>query len=604
MQSAGAIIKTHKRASPVKISSQIKRRFSGDGRIDDGTMKNLRIRVAMGMALFAVMFACVSLKMIAFASVDESEENPRIITKNIAANTIRADITDRNGEVLATSLPTVSLYANPRIIRNKGQTASQLRKLFPEFSESYLTARLNSKGKFVWIKRHLSPAQQRLVVSLGNPGLDFVADERRTYPFGNLASHALGFVDVDSNGLSGVERYYDYLLNSDNSQPKNLELSIDLRVQSVMHQELAQSIRKFSAIGGIGMITDINNGEVVAMVSMPDYDPNKPSAANKEMLFNRATLGTYEMGSTFKAITTAMALNSGNVAMDDIFDATNPIQSAGFRISDHHPKARPLSVPEIFMYSSNIGTVKMAQAAGMDEQKNFLEKLGLFRKPDIDLEERANPQYPAKWGELNSMTVSFGHGMAVTPSHLMQSVGSLLNGGVMRPLTLIKDGARAGERVISEDTSRDMRNLMRLVVEMGTGRKADVSGYLVGGKTGTAEKIVSGRYDQNAMVSSFIAAFPIDKPKYLVLIMLDEPKGIQETYGFATGGWTAAPTVGKIISRIGPILGMKTNSQESSPVFAGYKPAVQSPTQQITQHNSGEITINNDTKVLVTYKSE
>jgi len=377
------------------------------------------------------------------------------------------------------------------------------------------------------------------------------------YPMGSLAAHALGFTDIDNRGLAGVERYFDKELRT---RQENMALSIDVRVQHVMEHELGLAMKKFSAIGAAGLVMDVNTGEVVAMSSLPSFDPNQPGDIDQDLRFNRTTLGVYEMGSTFKIFTTAMALDAGTVSLQGGYDATNPIRIARFTIRDFHAKKRWLSVPEIFMYSSNIGTVKMALDVGIPGHRNFLTSIGMMKPVAIELSETGAPLTPDRWREINSMTISFGHGLAVSPLHLVAGVSAMVNGGIYRTPTLIRrepTEVSVGKRVITADTSAKMRRLMRLVVENGTGRNAAAPGYLVGGKTGTAEKVSGNGYKKKALISSFVAAFPMHKPRYVVLVMLDEAKGIKETFGYATGGWVAAPAVGAIVQRVAPVLGLR-----------------------------------------------
>jgi len=332
-------------------------------------------------------------------------------------------------------------------------------------------------------------------------------------------------------------------------------------LQSMLRSEMANAVSEYNAIGATGIVMEIDSGEILSMVSLPDFDPNKPAKVSDDSKFNRATLGLYEMGSTFKSFTMAAGLEYGVVNMKSGYDATNSFKVATFTISDSHGKKRWLTVPEIYAYSSNIGTAKMALDIGAKQQKEFLKKMGMFKPIDIEIPEKANPQFPQEWKEINTVTISYGHGISVTPLHLVQGIATLVNGGMHERLTLLKDGNKgkeAKERVISEQTSKNIRRLMRLVVDHGTGGKADVAGYRVGGKTGTAEKVqTGGRYNPDAKIASFVSVFPVDSPKYLVLVMIDEPKGDKSTYGFATGGWIAAPVVGRVIARMGPMMGIK-----------------------------------------------
>ena len=468
----------------------------------------------------------------------------------------RADVIDRNGTLLATSLATASLFANPKTVMDPGKAAARLTQVLPELDTAAVLAKLRSDRSFVWLYRHLTPRQQYAVNRLGIPGLDFRREERRLFPTGHLASHVLGHTDIDNNGLAGIERKFDAELQS-RSAP--LQLSIDIRAQHVMERTLRRAMARFRAIGAAGVVQDVRNGEIIAMVSLPDFDPNRPTEIDSEARFNRASLGVYEMGSTFKIFTIAMALNAGKASLRSSYDATDPIRISRFVIRDYHAKRRRLSVPEIFIYSSNIGAAKMAMDVGPEPQREFLRRLGLLRASPVELAETGAPLVPRRWRDINAMTISFGHGLAVSPLQLVSAVSAMVNGGVLYPATLLKrSSARppAGKRVISARTSNRIRRLMRLVVTKGTGKNAAARGYLVGGKTGTAEKVMGRRYKTKALMSSFVGAFPMNAPRYVVFAMLDEPLGNDQTRGYATGGWVAAPAVGEAIERLAPLLGV------------------------------------------------
>lgn len=471
----------------------------------------------------------------------------------------RVEITDRNGLVLATSLKTASLYADAREIKHPEKAARAIMGVLEGFDPQKLTARLASGKSFVWLRRNLAPKEQQAVNNLGIPGLYFQNEYVRVYPHANLMAHALGFVGVDNNGLAGVERFFDERLrNTENPEP--LALALDIRIQHLMHAELSKAVANFNAIGAIGVVADVTSGEIVSMVSLPDFDPNHPTRTPPEALFNRVALGTYEMGSSFKTFTLAQALETGAVSIQDGYDATNPIRVASFTISDFHPKSRWLSVPEIFAYSSNIGTVKMAMDVGVEPQKKFFDQLGLLKPVSIELRERGLPQYPSRWEKISMMTISYGHGISVTPLHLVQGYLGLLNEGRQHPLTLQRQHATTeakAKQIISRETSHKVRRLLRSVVQYGTGKNAEAPGYRVGGKTGTAEKISGRGYSDKARIASFMGAFPMDDPRYVVLVMLDEPKGNKSTYGYATGGWVAAPVASRVIAQMGPLLGIQ-----------------------------------------------
>jgi cell division protein FtsI (penicillin-binding protein 3) len=458
--------------------------------------------------------------------------------------------------LLATSLPTASLFANPHKVSDPASAATRIVEVLPDLSEEVVAARLSADKGFVWLRRNLTPTQQFEINRLGIPGLDFEEEERRVYPHGRLAGHIIGFTNVDNAGLAGIEQSMDAAISG---AKEPLKLSIDIRVQQIVRQELAAQIEKFKAIGGGGIVLDVRTGEVISMVSLPDFDPNAPAQAPDETRFNRITLGVYELGSVFKIFNHAIALETGAASMSKSYDATKPIKISRFRISDYHPENRWLTVPEIFKLSSNIGSAKMALDIGSERQRKYLGHLGLLRRTSIELPEQSMPMIPARWREINTMTISYGHGIAVSPLHLASAVAATVNGGILRPATLIraKTPETGGVQVFSAETSDKMRRLLRLVVENGTGRNADAPGYLVGGKTGTAEKQVNGSYKRNALISSFVGVFPATDPRFVVYIMIDEPKGIRESFGYATGGWTAAPVVGGVIKRMAPLMGIK-----------------------------------------------
>ncbi|HEX6980353.1 MAG TPA: penicillin-binding protein 2 [Alphaproteobacteria bacterium] len=513
-------------------------------------------RLVITGVLFALAFTIVALRLVDVTVLKEADE-PRLARAPKAELQMdRADIVDRNGVLLATSLATASLYANPQLIIDPADAAAKLARTLPGIDAKEIAAKLSSDRSFVWLKRNLTPRQQYEVNRLGIPGLFFQREEHRVYPHGVLTSHVVGFTNIDNRGLAGIEQHYDeWLLQS--SEP--LQLSIDIRVQHLLREELAASIDEFQAIGGAAMVLDVATGELLGMVSLPDFDANNPSQSPPENRFNRNTLGVYEPGSTFKIFNTAMALDYGVSTLATSYDATKPIHVSRFTISDYKGKNRWLSVAEIFMYSSNIGSVRMMLDVGRERQREFLDRFGFLKAPTIELPEVAAPLVPSPWREVNAMTISFGHGISVTPLQLVAGTAAIVNGGILRPVTLVKrrkDEPVPGERVISARTSEQMRKLMRLVVEKGSGKSANVPGYLVGGKTGTAEKIVNGRYKKDSRISSFVGAFPMNAPRFLVYAMLDEPKGNKSTFGYATAGWVVAPMISRIVSRVAALYGI------------------------------------------------
>ena len=539
-------------------------RIEGDRKSAIETGRN---RLIVAGAVFAAAYALIAVRVVDVAMLtDTGEPTASRSVKSGDRATGRAEIIDRNGHLLATSLRTASLYANPHLVLDPEQAALKLATVLPDLDPADVERKLRSDRGFVWLRRHLTPRQQYAVNHLGIPALNFQQEERRIYPLGALASHILGFTDIDNRGIAGLERYFDKELRVSR---KSIELSIDVRVQHVLRHELGLAMDKFGAIGAAGLVMDVDTGELIAMVSLPGFDPNQPGAIPEDLRFNRTTLGVYEMGSTFKIFTTAMALDAGTVKISGGYDATDPIRVARFVIRDYHAKKRWLSVPEIFMYSSNIGSVKMAMDVGVEGHRRFLGKLGLLEPLQIELSETGAPLSPDRWRDINTMTISFGHGLAVSPLHLVAGVSAIVNGGIYRSPTLLKrslEETPAGERVISAATSQKMRRLMRLVVENGTGKNAAAEGYVVGGKTGTAEKVSGRGYKRKALISSFIAAFPMHRPRYVVLAMLDEAKGTKETFGYATGGWVAAPVIGEVVRRIAPVLGVQPVDEKSEEI--------------------------------------
>ena len=529
-----------------------------------------RVRLMLTGLCFLLCYSSIAVRMIEVAVSGHAErttitvsgvdgEGEEKVDVSPKVQLARGDIVDRNGVLLATSLTTASLYANPKEVRHPEETAKALEKLL-RVDKAQLLKRLKTDKSFVWLKRNLTPAEQMAANSLGIPGLYFSPEEKRIYPYGNVFAHALGYVGLDNKGLAGLEKQFDARLRDGAQNRTPLALALDARLQFILHDETKAAMDEFQAIGAMGVVMDVKTGEILSMVSLPDFDPHAPSKAPDAAKFNRVTLGTYEMGSTFKSFTMAMALDKGTVTMKGGYDATNPLKIANFTIKDDHAKKRWLSVPEIYAYSSNIGTAKMLLDAGIPAQKAFMKKIGMLQPVPLEFPERAAPSYPKDWRDISAVTISYGHGISVTPLHLVRGIAALVGGGVLPRMTLLKDGGgehASNERVISKDTSHNMSRLMRLVVEYGTASKADVPGYRVGGKTGTAEKITAGGgYSTHANISSLIATFPVDDPQYVVLVMMDEPKGTKESFGFVTGGWVAAPAVGRVIERMGPILGI------------------------------------------------
>ena len=528
-----------------------------------------RKRLLLGAALFIVAFSVIVARLADLTLLQEGYEPRQAAGSHPQPFTAgRADIVDRNGTILATSLPTASLYANPRHVLDPKDAARKIVRALPELNAADVEAKLSSGKSFVWIKRSLTPKTEYAVNALGIPGLYFIREDRRVYPQGDDAAHVVGYAGTDNHGLAGIEKSFDEELRT-SDQP--VQLSIDLRVQHILREELAAAVEKFHAEGGNGLVMDANTGEIIAMVSLPDFDPHNPVAQNPKAIFNRDTLGVYEMGSTFKLFTVSMALDTHTVSLSSSFDAVHPIKIGRYTITDYKGEHRWLTVPEVIKYSSNLGAARIALAVGVDNHRKYLERFGLLSPLKLEVPELGRPEIPHPWREINTMTIAFGHGLAVTPVHLASGVAAVANGGVLHPPTLLKRQAGdviPGVRVIAPETSYLMRKLMRLVVTEGTGKLAAVPGYLVGGKTGTAEKNGVGGYKRKSNLSLFVSAFPMTAPRYVVLAMIDEPHGTKDTYGYSTGGWTAAPVVGRVIARTASMLGVRPIDENA--------PAVQS----------------------------
>lgn len=506
----------------------------------------------MGL-VFALVFGGMALRVTYLCLWQEGAE-PRFEALSAGGDKAsvlaagRADITDRNGVLLATTLETMSLYADPKLIANGEGVARDLQRIFPDLDVADATRKLGGKGRFVWLRRGLAPAEITAVNALGHPGLNFRMESRRFYPQESLTSHIVGYTDIDGAGLAGIERSMEDTLNKGGAP---VALSIDVRFQHALRRALAKSVREFTAKGAAGVVVDVHSGDILAAVSLPDFDPQDVSAAADDAKFNRFALGVYEMGSTFKTFSTAVLLDRVDSRMGQYFDARKPIKRGRFTISDYHAKNRNMSLPEVFMHSSNIGTALMGEKIGTERLRDFYSELGFSAPVPVTLSEKGAPLLPNPWRDISTLTATYGHGIAVTPLHLVRAFAAIVNGGTLPALHILrgeKDERRP--RVISEETSERMNRLLRLVVTHGTGAKADAPGVMMAGKTGTAEKIGPGGYAKDKLVSSFVGAFPAENPRYAILIAVDEPKGNKQSYGYATAGWVAAPGVGAVATAI------------------------------------------------------
>lgn len=528
-----------------------------------------RGRLSFLATVFIVLYVVVAARVVDLSVMQgtllQIKESQAAEKQEVAAP-LRANIYDRNGFMLATTMKTKSLFVDSTIIQNPQEVLDQLNKIIPDLPQEKTLHLLSSGKRFDWIARDVTPEQQQAIIMMGEPALDFKDETRRVYPQGRLVSHLLGYTDIDGKGLAGLERAYNEELESGENV---LNTTLDIRLQHAMNKELENAIHEFKAKSATGVIMNIKTGELLAGGSYPNFDPNKVSDASDNERFNRLTLGVYELGSVFKIFSTAALLNEG-ASMGQKFDATKPLKVGRFSIRDYHAEKRVMTVPEVFMHSSNIGSALMGQELGAEKLKGYYKALGLMDKPDFDILETGKPLIPATWREVNTLTASYGHGIAVSPLNLAAAVATSVGDGTFVRPHLLLDAKRndIATRVFSEETAIKMRKLLRLNAVEGTGKKALVPGYSIGGKTGTADKPdVTGGYSGDKKISSFVSVFPSEDPEYLVLVLVDEPIGHSGTYGYATGGWVAAPAAGRIVEHMVRILGIKPNSVEEDVEF-------------------------------------
>lgn len=475
----------------------------------------------------------------------------------------RSDIVDRNGVVLATTVTTSSLYANAKKVLDAEIAAKMLAQALPGYSHAKLLKKLKSTRRFIWLARHLTPKQRDRIMHLGIPGVAFRKDHKRLYPHGSLVSHVVGLTNVDNVGIAGLEKSNEQFLLTEGQQ---LDLSLDVRVQHAIADELRKGMQEFSATGAAAIVMDLKTSEVLGMVSLPDYNPNKNVKLDSEGYFNRATVGMYEMGSTFKILNTAMALDSGAVTLATKYDTSETIKIGRFSISDYRANHGVINVAQIFVHSSNKGSVKMALDVGTEGQQDFMRKVGCLTRCNIEIPEKGQPIIPRHWREANTMTISYGYGLAVSPLHLLNSVASVVGDGCRKEATLIKlkegEKGRPCDRVVQSSVAHKMRQLLRLVVVQGTSKKANVPGYFVAAKTGTRNMLESsGAYNKNRVSTTFVGLIgeSVENPRYIVVALLEDPKGLKKTFGFTAAGWNVAPIGGKILGRVAPILGLQPN---------------------------------------------
>ena len=553
-------------------------------------LRKTRRRLGLAACGFALLFLTVAGKLVVATVIEPHLPRPEAVvvlppavqpgsqsgsqSPGFAAFDHRGTIVDRNGQPLAISLPSVALFADPRQIIDPVDAANRLKQVLPRIDAAVVERRLaDTSLQFAFIDRQITPREELAVNRLGIPGVDFQPSEVRRYPMGRIVSQVLGGVDIDDHGAAGVEKSFDHRLSTDS---KDLRLSIDVRVQAVVRDELSKAMDEFKAIGACGIVMDVNTGEVLAMVSLPDYDPNDYKSSTDDEQFDRAITGRYEPGSTFKLQTASMALDGGIIHVWDEFDASHPIHVGRYEITDYEGKHRWLYLPEVIAYSSNLGAAHIAMDVGAERQRAWLKMMGMFERSPIELPGAIAPQFQsaANWRETTVMTVGFGHGIAIEPLQVVRGTAAVVNGGILvRPtiLALPPDARSAdvppgGVRVMQASTSVLMRKLMRLVVTVGTGTKAEVPGYYVGGKTGTAEKVGAHGYRKHTNVSAFMSVYPMNAPRYAVYMMLDEPQGDKSTAGYSTGGMVAAPAAGRVIARTAPMLGLLPDLQDAAAI--------------------------------------
>lgn len=536
------------------------------------TRNRIRLAVVVGCLIFAVLAG----RLVQLAMTAVEEKFPGAVQSALTAS--RPALIDRNGLEMAIDLQAPSLFAEPRNIIDLDEAVEKLARALPELGRDFLRERLDGDEGFVWLKRELSPAQEDAILRLGIPGVDFVTETKRYYPGGPVAAHVLGAVDVDNVGIAGIERYIDteevaVLQELGFARDRALapiRLSIDLRVQNAMHSELTDALARYQAIAAAGVMMDVRTGEIVALVSLPDFDPNNPASAltpvdgRTDARINRISAGTFELGSTFKTITMAAALDAGAISITDRFDARYPIRFGRYSIDDFHGQHRVLTVPEIYKYSSNIGIIKVVQTLGRDNYRAFLSRVGLDGSPIIELPERKPANVPARFSEIVAATAAFGHGLSVTPLQLATAYSAIVNGGRFVPPTLIartEEAARAESRqALRPETSALLRYLLRLNGIEGTGSRTNriAEGFRIGGKTGTAEKVINGRYSSDVTLAVFASVFPMDDPRYAMVILVDEPHRENAQSG-KTAAWNAGEVSGRVIRRVGPLLGVVPN---------------------------------------------
>ncbi len=528
-----------------------------------------RLRV-LWIALIFMIVASAAIVRIGFLGL--SDRATRVTSLADALLPPRGEITDRNGAPLARAFPAYALWYNPEamgdpknpLVHPASEVAAKLKAVFPDLDVDDVAARL-AAGERGYIQRRVLPEQANRVQAIGELSLELPQETDRHYPQGSMGAHVLGYVDAAGNGKVGMEQVLNQHLRDPATRGQPVALSIDLRAQGALEDELRRGMLSTNAMGAAGIVLDVDTGEVLALASLPEFDPNKIDAAGVDLMFNRVTNQVYELGSTFKPLTVAAAIDAGVVRdFSKRYQANRPLKIGRFSIRDSHTIGASLNVPEALIHSSNIVTAQIADDLGPKRLRQTMIDLGMNERPYIELPAKGFPIWPGdNWPRLRNMTVSYGHGIAVTPLHLASAYAAMVNGGVWRPATMHKlapGTAPKGRRVFKASTSYRMRQLLRMIAVYGTGKNADAPGFRVGGKTGSAEKPGAGGYRRSSLVSTFAAAFPMDKPRYVIIAMLDEPKGTTASSFQRTAAWNAAPIVGRLVPRIGPILGVRPDN--------------------------------------------
>jgi cell division protein FtsI (penicillin-binding protein 3) len=536
---------------------------------------HIRVQIVFFAVLALLLILVLRIFDISVFSLNEMQYSSNSNNKDIH---IRKNITDRNGVILASTLPTASAYIYPKHFAHHDLSLTLIAQEI-QINPHEIKEKLAQNNNFIWLKRHLTPNEQQRLHDLGVPGIYFMNDQKRIYPHKNLFSHIVGLVDIDNKGISGIEASFNSVLQDDTNQ--DLQITLDAKIQYIAKQELANAIDMHDAAGGAAIIMDIHTGELLSSVSLPDFDPYNIHDIKNEKFFNRATLGVYELGSVFKTLAVAMAIDSEKITVRDSFNVSTPLKINSYTIGDYRGgKGGVLSVPEILMYSSNIGVAQIVQEVGIPIQKDYFKKLGLLSKINLEIPEISDPIYPSdhRWKEVSSITMGYGHGISVTPVHFIQAFSAVVNDGIFKKATLVKgksDGTK-DRRVFKKKTSLLMKNILRLTAKSGSAKYANINKYLVGGKSGTASIAQKGGYSKHLNITTCAGAFPMNNPKYSILVVVDKPKANKINYGFTTGGMIAAPVVSKIISRIAPILNIAPvdhNAPEiTKALYVNYKP--------------------------------